>query len=240
MSEEENRTSKVNDIDNTQTKKTIRLRPVLSKAAPVPLVKPTEVAPAAPQSAIPVTPAASDDTRTRKTVKLKPLMPKIASTNKTVDPLEINASGKSIMDGSDTKTRRAIQLSQAQATVKPATIDISNAKAPASGTTDDDRTVKVKRPTLAKPEDGAARPALKFNRPAAPVSVAAPKPAPAVVPPRPAAIPVSPQLEEDDEIIDYDDDETPDKLQFTLSVVAAIALLISGTLLALSYFNVAL
>ncbi len=223
MSEEGNLTPQGNDSENTQTKKTIRLRPLTPKPAPIPLVKP-------------VVPAAADNTQTQKTVKLKPLMPKIASTNRTVDPLEIRASAKSALDGNDTQTRHAIQMSKAPATVKPATIDIGSAKAPASGSADDDRTVKVKRPAPAAPAESAPRPALKFNRPATPSPVAAPKPATAVIPPKPVAA-FAPQVEADDDDIEFEDDE-PNKLQVALSVVAAVALLISGTLLALSFFNV--
>ncbi|GEM_PF-5906613 len=237
MSEQEKATPQVSAIDDTQTKKTIRLRPVLAKAAPVINPAPAAVNPA-PVTIKPAEPATDSpsDTRTRKTIKLKPLMPKVASTNRTVDPLAIPKPSTSSFDGSETKTRRSIPLGAIKPAVAPAPIEIAKPNAPETGDADDDRTVKVKRPAIVKPAEAAPRPAFKFNRPAAPQSAPGVAPVMAV---KPAPAPVKP-VDVDDAIESDDYDEEPEKLQVALSVVAAVALLASSAMLALTYFSIGL
>ena len=140
MSEEQINTPPV--MDDTKTRKTIKLRPLH------PVTPQVSVAPAAEPAV-----NAGDDTRTRKTIKLKPLTAPAAPTFKMPAAAASDEIAQPIFQ--DTKTQKAIQLSKAAPTVAPATIAI-----------DDDRTVKMKRPVPAAPAVSTPDRTVKISRPA--------------------------------------------------------------------------
>lgn len=166
-------------VEDTRTRLTVKLKPAMAAApkipapAAAPAPAPTSaVAPAAAPAPAP-TPAVAtsieDDTRTRSTVKLMPSAKAAAPVVPNIEP----AVQQSAAEDEDTRTRRNVVISQLAA----------------GG--DDDRTVKIQRPTLKKPVvQPKPAPSVAPAVAPAPVPAAAPAPVPAALPaPVPAAVP---------------------------------------------------
>ena len=165
-------------VEDTRTRLTVKLKPAMAAAPKIPAVAPAPaptpaVAPAVAPAPAP-TPAVAtsivDDTRTRSTVKLMPSAKAASPVVPNVEP----AVQQSAAEDEDTRTRRNVVISQLAA----------------GG--DDDRTVKIQRPTLKKPVvQPKPAPSVAPAAAPAPAPAAAPAPAPAAAPaPVPAAAPV--------------------------------------------------
>lgn len=138
--------------EDTKTRKTIRLKPLIPK---VPVVNP---APSAP------VPAASD-TRTRKTIRLKPLMPKVPVVNPAPEtpavvtpapvmpaPAAPAASEVSTATQKTVKMKRTAPAAQELSTATQKTVKIKRTDVPgapaAEVSTETQKTVKIKRSPL--------------------------------------------------------------------------------------------
>ena len=208
--------------EDTRTRKTVRLRTLVSAAsgpslADVPVVdgdedtrtrltvrlNPAKKAPAAPA-------VEEDDTRTRLTVKLNPA--NSAAEKPAVEAPQAPAAPAALQE-EDTRTRMTVKLKPAahpmpsiSGEAKPAAPAAEIAEDdtrtrrntvinPAAGADNDDRTVKIKRPAIKKPALTKA-PVLSAPQAAAPESApqaAAPESAPQAAAPESAPQAAAPQ-----------------------------------------------
>lgn len=195
------------NTEETKTRKTIRLRPLITPA------KGTDISAGAPVAA---PKADSGETITRKTIRLRPLAPQ-------VPPVQPKVENKGTDDRTVRITRPSL-VAPTPATVAPKseekTVRMTKVE-PTPAAADDDRTVKLKRPAAAP-----TIPAVKLTASAAvPPPVKPTAPAAATKPTISLAMP--------DKATDFSDEE-PETRRFNLVIGIAALLVIGVALLIIS------
>ena len=186
-------TGNLDVLSDTQTRKTIKLKPVMPVSEKHPINIDAATKPAAPEAA-----SSATGTQTRKVVMLKPT----PARHTPVDPTM--AAKQTVVlnppeENSDDETVKVQKVAPAQpaagigATIaanadNDDTVKVQKVDAPAKpgasieAAMDEDNTVKMQRPAPVAPQAATEKPTVRMARPAAPKPAPAPAPAPAAPP----------------------------------------------------------
>ncbi len=182
-------TGNLDVLSDTQTRKTIKLKPVM----PVSEKHPINID-AAKQAAAPAAASSATGTQTRKVVMLKPtparhtpVDPTLAAKQTVVlNPPEESSDDETVKVQKVAPAKPAASIQTAISADNDETVKVQKVDAPAKpgasieAAMDEDNTVKMQRPAPVAPQAATEKPTVRMARPA--VVKAAPAPAPAPAP----------------------------------------------------------